>query len=322
MNLSVFCHSGRTPSLPSIPIRTSDYAQARAGGATQYVWTHSVVSSTKLEVDAGQPAPTVDFDPVSQTTSFKGLAQQIAQQGAQSGMTADEIKDEALRKGQQAAASGPTFQDSNVDPSTFWSEQLATGSGFQPSGTFRGKWIWTQVYQTKKTVTTPQPAPAAPTQKDEYVLTEDRYTFQYASVPKSFNVGSSQPVAASSGYPQPFHFDVGGQPLTSESQLDDAIKRLQYLAIAHRRAVEQPWLSGLKVSIRGVRHPVFENPSSWGLFTYAQVQVYNPTSWDLYTQDWRAKLMPATLLEQFLNSSLGGSILKGADAVLQELNAH
>ena len=31
-------------------------------------------------------------------------------------------------------------------------------------------------------------------------------------------------------------------------------------------------------------------------YTYAQAQIYNPTAIDLYTQDWRARLVPASLL--------------------------
>jgi hypothetical protein len=32
-------------------------------------------------------------------------------------------------------------------------------------------------------------------------------------------------------------------------------------------------------------------------FSYAQAEIYNGTSWDLYTQDWRARLVPASRLE-------------------------
>ena len=93
--------------------------------------------------------------------------------------------------------------------------------------------------------------------------------------------------------------------------------------MAHIGDNDRPWLNGLKVSIRGRSRPVFENLSQWGMLTYAQVQVYNPTSWDLYTQDWHVKLVPATLLEQYLSGSpIGGLSGFGAGAIVKELNAH
>jgi len=40
---------------------------------------------------------------------------------------------------------------------------------------------------------------------------------------------------------------------------------------------------------------LFTNPVG-GHFAYAQAEVYNPVWYDLYTQDWKAKLVPASLL--------------------------
>lgn len=43
--------------------------------------------------------------------------------------------------------------------------------------------------------------------------------------------------------------------------------------------------------------------SSWG---YGQAALFNPSSEDTFTQDWRAKLAPGTLLEEGLEELLGG----------------
>lgn len=46
--------------------------------------------------------------------------------------------------------------------------------------------------------------------------------------------------------------------------------------------------------IGGERYP---NPNWPFRLTYAQADVYNPTRWDMFTQDWRAKLVRARLLD-------------------------
>lgn len=46
--------------------------------------------------------------------------------------------------------------------------------------------------------------------------------------------------------------------------------------------------------IGGERYP---NPDWPARITYAQADVYNPTRWDMFTQDWRAKLVRARLLD-------------------------
>jgi len=207
------------------------------------------------------------------------------------------------------------------------SEELHKDRNFRPpNGTMVRQWVWTSVSRNSELKMVQQPAPAQPVEKREWVLTEDRYTFQYATIDKSFDkdLKAANDFDASGGYPQPFHFVVNGSVLQSLDQLPEALKTLQYIAVAHTSADDHPWLGGLKVSIRGEKHPVFENPNQLGVLTYAQVQVYNPTSWDLYTQDWHVKLVPATLLEQFTQGGSGGSmgLMNGAASVMKDLNAH
>ncbi|HEV3037080.1 MAG TPA: pilus assembly protein TadG-related protein [Candidatus Angelobacter sp.] len=322
MNLAIFCQGSSMPSFPKIPVRTNDLAAARREGATEFVWTHSSVSTAPIDQDPGQPAPNedaMDFEPVSSSSGdqFKQSAKQLAH----SGLPVDEL----IRQGQNKAASKPAY-NSPVDSNTYASETLNETADFQPPGKQIRNWVWTQRSTTSQSVEIEQPPPAKPISKTRYVITEDRYTFQYATVNKSFDQQLKQALQDkdASGYPQPFHFVVDGQKLSDPGQLPQAIQCLQYLAVAHVGDNDRPWLNGLKVSIRGRSRPVFENPSQWGMLTYAQVQVYNPTSWDLYTQDWHVKLVPATLLEQYLNGgALGGSSgFGGVGAIVKELNAH
>lgn len=42
---------------------------------------------------------------------------------------------------------------------------------------------------------------------------------------------------------------------------------------------------------------LFKSPFGEDRLTYAQVRVFNPISFDLFTQDWRVKLTPATMIE-------------------------
>jgi hypothetical protein len=63
---------------------------------------------------------------------------------------------------------------------------------------------------------------------------------------------------------------------------------LQYLAVAGGRSQRGSPIGGEK----------FANPAPFPRLTYAQAQVYNPTSWDMFTQDWRAKLVRARLLDE------------------------
>jgi hypothetical protein len=83
-------------------------------------------------------------------------------------------------------------------------------------------------------------------------------------------------------------------------------------------------LGAVKVSTSGVYRPVFENPNELGILTYAQSQVYNPTSWDMYTQDWHAKLVPASLLERKLGTLPAPieSVLQTVIPLEKVLNAH
>ncbi|HEV2992572.1 MAG TPA: pilus assembly protein TadG-related protein [Candidatus Angelobacter sp.] len=322
MNLEVFCQGSSTTSLPKIPVRTSDLAAARREGATEFIWTHSWVSTAPIDQDPGQPPPNqndINFDP--STSAPDDQFKQSAKQLAHSGVPVDDL----IRQGENKAASKPAYNPP-VDANTYGSETLTESAGFQPPGNQVRNWVWTQRTTTSQPVEIQQPPPANPISKTRYVTTEDRYTFQYATVNKSFDQQLKQAlqVKDAGGYPQPFHFVVDGAKLSDPGQLPQAIQCLQYLAVAHVGDNDRPWLNRLKVSIRGRSRPVFENPSAWGMLTYAQVQVYNPTSWDLYTQDWHVKLVPATLLEQYLNGSpFGGSSgFGGAGAIVKELNAH
>jgi hypothetical protein len=324
-NLEVFCHTGAVPSMPKIPIKTTDWREAVNSGGKDFHWTHSWVYSKEIEQYPDQPAPNVNFEPIQSSPADH---QQQANQLAHSGGTPDQISQDALQQAQKDNDAKPKYQDDRVAASTYDSEPLTEDRNYRPpveSPPIRS-WVWTSVSKSSQIVVKQQPAPAQPVEKRLWTLREDRYTFQYATIDKSFDdqLKDAKNIDSSSGYPQPFHFVVDEERLTDAKKLPQAVQTLQYLAIAHRKADDQPWLGGLKVSIRGEKHPVFENPNQLGTLTYAQVQVYNPTSWDLYTQDWHVKLVPASLLEQFTEGGAGGAtgLMKGASAVIHELNAH
>ena len=62
---------------------------------------------------------------------------------------------------------------------------------------------------------------------------------------------------------------------------------LQLLAVALGKSQRASPIGGEK----------FANPDLLPRITYAQADVYNPTRWDMFTQDWRAKLTRARLLD-------------------------
>jgi hypothetical protein len=62
---------------------------------------------------------------------------------------------------------------------------------------------------------------------------------------------------------------------------------LQFLAVALGKSEAGSPIGGEK----------FPNPDFLPRITYAQSDVYNPTHWDMFTQDWRAKLTRARLLD-------------------------
>lgn len=322
MNLEVFCHGGDAPSIPKIPVRTSNLAEARSQGAAKYVWIHSWVSTAPIDQDPAQPPPNendINFEPLNSAPGAQ--LRQPTKQLLQSGVSLDGI----VQQAEDNAAAGPSYQPP-VDSKTYGSEVLNTTAAFQPPGKQIGNWVWTQTSTSSEPVEIQQePQPAKPVPKTRYVITEDRYTFEYATINKSFDnqLKTTLNAGNSDQYPQPYHFVVDGQKLDDPSQLPQAVQTLQYLAVAHVGDTDQPWLGGLKVSIRGQSRPVFANHSAWGMLTYAQAQVYNPTSWDLYTQDWHVKLVPATLFDQFLDSGTpGGAALGGITSVVKDLNAH
>ncbi len=199
----------------------------------------------------------------------------------------------------------------------------------------------------------PQPGQAAPPPAPPCQIYQDeRYVFQYATVTQSIAaLSGGQSVLQKAGglmqggsddYPQPMHFALSPgtnladhpeqlPPPCSAAQppcwppATGAIQRLQYLAVAYRSAVANPWMQTLQVTAGNDSGPVFDNPNWAGLLTYAQSQVYNPTSWDLYTQNWHAKLVPASLLERGVGSfgSAGiNSVFTLVAPIGGALNAH
>ena len=68
----------------------------------------------------------------------------------------------------------------------------------------------------------------------------------------------------------------------------------------------------------------FLNPASkW--IVYAEADVYNPTRWSMFSQDWRAQLVRATLLNEkieMVGRLLGWSIPSGLGADLTLINLH
>jgi hypothetical protein len=75
---------------------------------------------------------------------------------------------------------------------------------------------------------------------------------------------------------------------TSERENRDVFKYLQFLAVAVGKLKEQSPMAGGR----------YKNLSMYPRITYAQADVYNPTKWDMFTQDWRAKLVRATLIDE------------------------
>ncbi|NCC26614.1 MAG: hypothetical protein EOM22_00300 [Gammaproteobacteria bacterium] len=80
-------------------------------------------------------------------------------------------------------------------------------------------------------------------------------------------------------------FQVRNRPLLPMMPLGE--DRADWSLLAFGQA---EYRSGMAASER------FVNPSGV-IAAYAQAEVYNPISYDLYTQDWRARLAPARLLE-------------------------
>ncbi len=106
--------------------------------------------------------------------------------------------------------------------------------------------------------------------------------------------------------PKPMILSETGAETTNNTRpsLRKVREFLQYLAVALGQSHAGSPIGGEK----------FLNPSFLPRITYAQVDVYNPTKWDMFTQDWRAKLVRARLLDtkcRDLGQKLGVSALCG-----------
>ncbi len=75
---------------------------------------------------------------------------------------------------------------------------------------------------------------------------------------------------------------------------------------------------------------LYKNPAH-AVYGYAQAEVFNPISYDLYTQDWRAMLTPARLLNNAKRSAVAAVddytelqkvLTEISDAELETVNAH
>jgi hypothetical protein len=165
----------------------------------------------------------------------------------------------------------------------------------------------------------------------QYIYHDERYVFLYGETSQSIDkyAGNLSDAGDSKNYPVPMHIVINDRNLSANledlppagSSDTGAIQKLQFLAVAYRGATADRWLKGARVSPTNVRSAlVFGDPSQdSGIFSYAQSQVYNPTSWDLYTQDWHAKLVPASMIEQ---PFAGGRLQNFALPIIQVLNAH
>jgi hypothetical protein len=172
----------------------------------------------------------------------------------------------------------------------------------------------------------PGQQPTTPPGPPEYLYFDERIVFQYAVVSESIE-GKTKGLSSASGQkPQPMHITLGDGNLADHpDQLKTAVERMQFLAVAYRGTSAKPWWSDVKVTVDGRTNPVFQNPNSLGILTYAQSQVYNPTSWDLYTQNWHAKLVPADMLERNLGTFPSNAVerlLTMFQPVGSTLNAH
>jgi len=319
---------GGAPTVPNIDKKITDLNQARAAGATSFTWTYSSVKT----IPTSSPLSAISFVP---TNSSQAQQQLNTLNSAGSSLTTQQ-----LQNLQNSTVAAPTF-NTPVDGSSFsgnyngQTSPVTQPSNFSDSlgpacnpvqhlGSWcqTGNWTWERITQSgcvsSCTSNNPQ-QPATP----QYIYTDERWIFDYATV--------SQPVDTSSlygnsgdGYPQPAHFTLGNGKL-QQSDLGLAIQRLQFLTLAYRSQTAAPWIGGAKVSVNGTYQQVFGNPNSLGILTYAQSQVYNPTSWDMYTQNWHAKLVPASMLESTggtANSAGISSVLNALGSLGSTLNAH
>jgi len=86
--------------------------------------------------------------------------------------------------------------------------------------------------------------------------------------------------------------------LTERPEAEFAFNRRPNLAAVHEYLQLLALALGKHVKASPLGGERYPNPGLLPLeFTYAQADVYNPTSWDMFTQDWRAKLVRARLLD-------------------------
>jgi len=363
--MSMFCGGDPAPLPPvTTRVAPLSTAQSTPG-ASGFVWSHWTAMSvpgrppdcdstcfTPTSQTTSGIAQTVNGLQAGSCAPTDVTCQQNAAQGAQGSL-----------QGMQNAQAGPlTFSNPNVASSTtpnLITEPDSTfpfypypgtcppepGNGWcRLSGTDTFEQITWQPSDQCAPLPNPPPQPAPPPCQ---VLQDERYVFQYATVTQSVASlkNGSQALAGglggsgdASSYPQPMHITLSpgtGYNLKDHvadlppagSTASGAIQRFQYLVVAYRRTTTNPWLSGATVSpLSSNSAPVFGNSTSGpGLLTYAQSQVYNPTSWDLYTQNWHAKLVPASMLEREVGS-FGSAALNNvftvAAPLAKGLNAH
>ena len=129
------------------------------------------------------------------------------------------------------------------------------------------------------------------------------HVLRTARIPARQNPGSA---AAANNPRWPFPMILGETPQCR----GDVRGCLEYFGVA-RTSSGVAWGGGF-----------FEGPFDGHRFGYAQARVYNPTAFDLYTQDWRVKLTPATMLEDGLLDATragGGGGARGSGAAMGAL---
>jgi hypothetical protein len=94
------------------------------------------------------------------------------------------------------------------------------------------------------------------------------------------------------------------QPLLIDKN-DNPENRMRYIAMVYTD-IKPPFWSNF-----------FSDPPT-RVTAYAQAQVYNKLSEDMFTQDWRARLEHANLLESALSSENGFSLFGGTGGITSE----
>jgi hypothetical protein len=334
LNLSMFCSdSFGKISLPLYEAHIPVLQAAHVANAETFVWQSSKVKSKLVTLARSK---TLDFTRGGiSPEDAKKEAEDLAK--ANPNLSEEELRRLAQQKADQLQPSVPTFRDPCIDVGSYYASEHRESpesereferylKDFKQVVTPTAQWqIWSRVSNPAKvtypgpntglTCEVPPPLPNAPPDApppDVYEVKEERETFQYGIVKKSLDADIKDLLGAAGlgkgdDYPIPYHFTLGKQKgeMTDPKDLPKAVELLQYLTVAYRGSTGTPAMENAAITVNGETKQVFHNPNQFGIVTYAQAQVYNPTSWDLYTQNWHAKLVPATELEKSIGNFPG-----------------